>query len=115
MSGRGRSRRSGPGTNLSGREPVFAASASDRRQHEAIPDHKVLDDPNHILTSPILSSMYLVGCDGSVIRNAAGIEFPGCDPTTSGLIAEVEMTEEPEPVHPARGAAFPATIAESFI
>ena len=41
---------------------------------------------------------YLVGCDGgsSVIRKAAGIEFPGWDPTTSCLIAEVEMAEEPE-------------------
>jgi 2-polyprenyl-6-methoxyphenol hydroxylase-like FAD-dependent oxidoreductase len=36
---------------------------------------------------------YLVGCDGgrSLIRKAAGIEFPGSDPTTSSLIAEVEM------------------------
>jgi hypothetical protein len=41
---------------------------------------------------------YLVGCDGgrSLIRKAAGIEFPGWDPTTSNLIAEVEMTGEPE-------------------
>jgi len=41
---------------------------------------------------------YLVGCDGgrSVIRKAAGIEFPGWDPTTSWLIAEVEMDEEPQ-------------------
>ena len=41
---------------------------------------------------------YLVGCDGgrSLVRKAAGIEFPGWDPTTSNLIAEVEMTEEPE-------------------
>src|SRR2546423_2940627 len=45
-----------------------------------------------------LRAQYLVGCDGgrSVIRKAAGIEFPGWDPTTSNLIAEVEMTEEPE-------------------
>src|SRR5215212_6155826 len=42
---------------------------------------------------------YLVGCDGgrSVIRRAAGIEFPGWDPTRSNLIAEVELTEEPPP------------------
>ncbi|MET1060344.1 MAG: FAD-dependent monooxygenase [Nocardioides sp.] len=41
---------------------------------------------------------YLVGCDGgrSVVRKAAGIEFPGWDPTTSFLIAEAEMDEEPE-------------------
>jgi 2-polyprenyl-6-methoxyphenol hydroxylase-like FAD-dependent oxidoreductase len=45
-----------------------------------------------------LRAKYLVGCDGgrSLIRKAAGIEFPGWDPTTSSLIAEVEMTEEPE-------------------
>jgi len=44
-----------------------------------------------------LRAQYLVGCDGgrSVIRKAAGIEFPGWDPTTSNLIAEVEMAEEP--------------------
>jgi 3-(3-hydroxy-phenyl)propionate hydroxylase len=45
-----------------------------------------------------LRAEYLVGCDGgrSVIRKAAGIDFPGWDPTTSFLIAEVEMDEEPE-------------------
>ncbi|MBB6247793.1 FAD-dependent monooxygenase [Rhodanobacter sp. A1T4] len=44
-----------------------------------------------------LRAKYLVGCDGgrSLIRKAAGIEFLGCDPTTSSLIAEVEMTEKP--------------------
>jgi hypothetical protein len=31
-----------------------------------------------------------------VIRKAAGIEFPGWDATRSNLIAEVEMSEEPE-------------------
>ncbi len=45
-----------------------------------------------------LRSRYLVGRDGgrSLIRKAAGIEFPGWDATRSNLIAEVEMTEEPE-------------------
>ena len=45
-----------------------------------------------------LRAQYLVGCDGarSLIRKAAGIGFPGWDPTTSSLIAEVEMAEEPE-------------------
>ncbi len=45
-----------------------------------------------------LQARYLVGCDGgrSLIRKAAGIEFPGWDPTRSSLIAEVEMAEEPE-------------------
>ena len=44
-----------------------------------------------------LRARYLVGCDGgrSLIRKAAGIEFPGWDPTRSNLIAELEMTEEP--------------------
>jgi len=45
-----------------------------------------------------LRAQYLVGCDGgrSLIRKAAGIEFPGWEPTTSNLIAEVEMAQEPE-------------------
>jgi 3-(3-hydroxy-phenyl)propionate hydroxylase len=47
---------------------------------------------------PSLRAEYLVGCDGggSLIRKAAGIEFPRWDPTTSNLIAEVELAEEPE-------------------
>jgi 3-(3-hydroxy-phenyl)propionate hydroxylase len=45
-----------------------------------------------------LRADYLVGCDGgrSAVRQAAGIGFRGVDPTTSWLIAEVEMEEEPE-------------------
>jgi 2-polyprenyl-6-methoxyphenol hydroxylase-like FAD-dependent oxidoreductase len=45
-----------------------------------------------------LRAAYLAGCDGgrSLVRKAAGIEFPGWDPTTSALIAEVDMAEEPE-------------------
>ena len=45
-----------------------------------------------------LRAEYLVGCDGgrSLIRRAAGIEFPGWDPSVSSLIAEVELSEEPE-------------------
>ena len=45
-----------------------------------------------------LRAEYLVGCDGgrSLVRKAAGIEFPGWDPTTSSLIAEVELAEPPE-------------------
>src|SRR5436189_779630 len=45
-----------------------------------------------------LRAEYLVGCDGgrSLVRRAAGIAFPGWDPTTSALIAEVELAEEPE-------------------
>src|ERR1044072_2062195 len=45
-----------------------------------------------------LRAEYLVGCDGgrSLVRKTAGIDFPGWDATTSSLLAEVEMTEEPE-------------------
>jgi 2-polyprenyl-6-methoxyphenol hydroxylase-like FAD-dependent oxidoreductase len=44
-----------------------------------------------------LRAEYLVGCDGgrSVVRKAAGIEFAGWDPTTSALIAEAELAEDP--------------------
>jgi len=44
-----------------------------------------------------MRAQYLIGCDGgrSRVRKAAGIDFPGWDPTTSALIAEVEMTEQP--------------------
>ncbi|HEV2071940.1 MAG TPA: FAD-dependent monooxygenase [Acidimicrobiales bacterium] len=45
-----------------------------------------------------LRAEYLVGCDGgrSLVRKAAGIDFCGLDPSTSWMIAEVEMDEEPE-------------------
>ena len=45
-----------------------------------------------------LRAQYLVGCDGgrSLIRKTAGIEFPGWDATTSWLIAEAEMAQEPK-------------------
>lgn len=44
-----------------------------------------------------LRAEYLVGCDGgrSLVRKTAGIEFPGSEPTTSNLIAEVQLAEEP--------------------
>jgi 2-polyprenyl-6-methoxyphenol hydroxylase-like FAD-dependent oxidoreductase len=47
---------------------------------------------------PSMRARYLVGCDGgrSLVRKAAGIGFPGWGPTTSALLAQVEMTEEPE-------------------
>jgi 2-polyprenyl-6-methoxyphenol hydroxylase-like FAD-dependent oxidoreductase len=46
---------------------------------------------------PSIRAEYLVGCDGgrSLIRKAAGIDFPGWDPTTSCLIAEAEVADEP--------------------
>jgi 2-polyprenyl-6-methoxyphenol hydroxylase-like FAD-dependent oxidoreductase len=41
---------------------------------------------------------YLVGCDGgrSAVRKSAGIEFPGWEATMSYLLAEAELTGEPE-------------------
>jgi 3-(3-hydroxy-phenyl)propionate hydroxylase len=52
----------------------------------------------HLSDGASLRAAYLVGCDGgrSLIRKAAGIEFPGWDPSTSYLIAEAETSEEPE-------------------
>jgi 3-(3-hydroxy-phenyl)propionate hydroxylase len=62
-----------------------------------------------------LRAAYLVGCDGgrSVVRKSAGIEFPGLDPSTSWMIAEVEMDEEPEiGVRPEGGGIGPVNRAE---
>jgi 2-polyprenyl-6-methoxyphenol hydroxylase-like FAD-dependent oxidoreductase len=44
-----------------------------------------------------LRARYLVGCDGgrSLIRKQTGIDFPGWEPSTSYLIAEVDFAEEP--------------------
>jgi 3-(3-hydroxy-phenyl)propionate hydroxylase len=44
-----------------------------------------------------LRAVFLVGCDGgrSLVRKAAGIDFPGLDPSTSWIIAEVQMAEAP--------------------
>jgi 3-(3-hydroxy-phenyl)propionate hydroxylase len=49
-----------------------------------------------LLGAQSLRAEYLVGCDGgrSLVRKAADIEFPGWDPTTSCLIAEVEVALE---------------------
>jgi hypothetical protein len=60
-------------------------------QNDAGVDIKLTDNQ-------LLRAKYLVGCDvgRSLIRKAAGIAFPGWDPTTSSLIAEVEMTGTPE-------------------
>ena len=45
-----------------------------------------------------LRAQYLVGCDGghSVIRKAAGIDFPGWDATVSHLLAETRLAPKPE-------------------
>src|SRR3982074_558649 len=44
-----------------------------------------------------LRAQYLVGCDGgrSVIRKAAGIEFPGWDPTMSTILAQAARVAKP--------------------
>ena len=44
-----------------------------------------------------LRASYLVGCDGgrSLVRKTAGIAFAGWDATTSHLIAEVRLADEP--------------------
>ncbi|HEY2214753.1 MAG TPA: FAD-dependent monooxygenase, partial [Acidimicrobiales bacterium] len=60
--------------------------------------------------SQTLRADFLVGCDGgrSVIRKTAGIDFPGWDPSTSWLIAEVEMKQEPKIGLRAGGGIGPA-------
>ena len=58
------------------------------------------DDGVHVQLADgrCLRAAYLVGCDGgrSLVRKQAGIDFLGWDPTTSALIAEAEMAEQPE-------------------
>ena len=56
-----------------------------------------------------LRAQYLIGCDGgrSLVRKLAGIEFAGWDPTTSALIAEVELAEERGMGHPPRRHRHP--------
>lgn len=63
-----------------------------------------------------LRAEYLVGCDGgrSVVRKLAGIDFRGIDPSTSWMIAEVEMAEQPVVgLHPEGGGIGPVNPAES--
>jgi len=74
-------------------------------------------------------AQYVVGCDGgrSVVRKAAGIEFPGLDPSASYVIAEIEMTEQPPigvrpegggigPVDPAQGGGpYRAVVREQRV
>jgi 2-polyprenyl-6-methoxyphenol hydroxylase-like FAD-dependent oxidoreductase len=52
----------------------------------------------HVSDGQSLRAGYLVGCDGgrSLIRKTAGIDFPGWDPTTSALLAEAEVREQPD-------------------
>jgi hypothetical protein len=48
--------------------------------------------------APVATGVVPTGGSADAARSvkAAGIAFPGWDPTTSHLIAEVEMAEEPE-------------------
>jgi 2-polyprenyl-6-methoxyphenol hydroxylase-like FAD-dependent oxidoreductase len=51
----------------------------------------------HLSDGTSMRAQYLVGCDGgrSSVRKAAGIDFPGWEATTSNIIAEAELAEEP--------------------
>jgi len=62
-----------------------------------------------------LRARYLVGCDGgrSLIRKAAGIDFPGLAPSTSWMIAEAEMNEPKLGLHPHGGGIGPVNPAEA--
>ncbi|WP_278184884.1 FAD-dependent monooxygenase [Mycobacterium mantenii] len=68
----------------------------------------------------VMHGQYLVGCDGgrSVIRKAAGIAFPGWDPTRSYLLAEVQMDVATRPTpqwgirHDALGVHALSTVEE---
>jgi 2-polyprenyl-6-methoxyphenol hydroxylase-like FAD-dependent oxidoreductase len=76
----------------------------------------------------VVGASFLVGCDGgrSLVRKQAGIDFPGVGPSTSAIIAEVEMTEEPVlgirpegggigPVDPTRqGGPYGVTLLQPF-
>lgn len=58
--------------------------------------------------SPVRGA-YLVGCDGgrSVVRKAAGIDFPGLPASTSWMIAEADMDEPAVGVRPEGGGIGP--------
>jgi 3-(3-hydroxy-phenyl)propionate hydroxylase len=62
-----------------------------------------------------LRAEYLVGCDGgrSLVRKSAGIDFVGLDASTSWMIAEVDMEDEPEiGMRPEGGGIGPVNRAE---
>ncbi|MEZ5135711.1 MAG: FAD-dependent monooxygenase [Acidimicrobiales bacterium] len=58
-----------------------------------------------------MRAAWLVGCDGgrSLVRKAAGIAFVGLDPSTSWIIAEVELDDPVLGVRPEGGGIGPAT------
>jgi 3-(3-hydroxy-phenyl)propionate hydroxylase len=68
-----------------------------RRGHEVT--GLVQDDVGvdlRLASGEAMRAKYVVGADGgrSVVRKAAGIDFPGWAATTSAIIAEVEVTQE---------------------
>lgn len=85
-------------------EPILAAWAEELgvpilREREVVGLTQLADGVDVAISDgTALRAAYLVGCDGghSVVRKAAGIEFPGLDASTSWLIAQVDMDEEPE-------------------
>jgi len=100
------------------------------RGHEVVgvaQDHTGVDV--EVSGDTALRAEYLVGCDGgrSLIRQATGIDFTGLDPSTSWLIAEVEMDEEPKlgmrregggigPVNPTEGGGpFRVVLIEEHV
>ncbi len=63
----------------------------------------------------VLRAQYLVGCDGgrSLVRKASDIDFVGVEASTSWMIAEVEMEDEPEiGMRPEGGGIGPVNRAE---
>lgn len=70
-----------------------------------------LDGQQRIARAP-----FVVGCDGShsVVREAAGIEFLGYDPSSYAFLADVTLTDPPTPgfgVHKARGSLTVVPLA----
>src|SRR5690606_31986302 len=72
--------------------PILRGRAVTGFTHDAAGIEVTLDDGS------ALRSGYLVGCDGgrSLVRKRGEIDFAGWEPTISHLIAQVEMTQEPQ-------------------
>ncbi len=60
---------------------------------------------HRVVRRTIATGEYLAGCDGgrSVVRKAAGIDFPGLDASTSFMLGEVQMDEAAADRHAPRG------------
>ncbi|HVM18493.1 MAG TPA: FAD-dependent monooxygenase, partial [Egibacteraceae bacterium] len=97
-----------------------------RRGHEVVAmtqDDRAVDV--EVSDGTVVRAEYLVGCDGgrSIVRKAAGIEFAGTDPSTSWLIAEAAMEDQPPlgmrpegggigPVNPGGGGPYRIVLTE---